>query len=125
MELSLFNTSNADSKVFQKYADFTIVCGKYIFQVHKAVVCSQSPYFEALCSSEFKEAIERRVELKEDHPEAVRCLVEYLYKGRYEVHCTESAENELFKVIGMYTSKNSIGPDLICCSGRASSRRKY
>src|SRR5690606_4839200 len=71
---------------FAKYSDFTIAAGPYTFRVHRAVICSQSGYFETLCESEFKEAQERKVELKEDDPEAVRCVIEFLYTRDYRVH---------------------------------------
>lgn len=37
-----------------KYSDFKITCKGAEFKVHKAIVCSASDFFSALCDSGFK-----------------------------------------------------------------------
>ena len=37
-----------------QFADFTISCGNKEFKVHRAIVCSDSYFFEAVCNHDFK-----------------------------------------------------------------------
>lgn len=83
-----------DLNVFERYSDFTIVCGSNIYRVHRAILCPQSGFFERLCQSNFKEAAERRVELHEDDSNMVRRMVEFLYTGNYTV----DAESEVSSI---------------------------
>lgn len=37
-----------------KYTDLKLVCGEMELKVHRAVVCTQSDFFDKACSSDFK-----------------------------------------------------------------------
>jgi BTB/POZ domain len=37
-----------------KLSDLTVTCGGRRFLVHKAIVCSQSPFFDMACNSGFR-----------------------------------------------------------------------
>lgn len=41
-------------KTSADYFDLTITCGGKEFKVHRAVVCSQSDFFDAACKGSFK-----------------------------------------------------------------------
>ena len=40
-----------------KYSDFKITCKGVEFKVHKAIICSASDFFSALCESGFKVSV--------------------------------------------------------------------
>lgn len=48
------------------------------------IISAYSKYFERACSSPFLEASQQRIELSEDLPEAVKCMIEYFYKLDYD-----------------------------------------
>ncbi|TDZ18230.1 hypothetical protein Cob_v008832 [Colletotrichum orbiculare MAFF 240422] len=51
--------------------------------VPMAIVCSQSCVFDKALNSSFKEGMTNEVELPEDDPAAIRCMLEFMYKGNY------------------------------------------
>ena len=83
------------------YSDFKITCKGAEFNVHRAIVCSASDFFKALCDSGFKvsscsgdfskmviDALQEQsagsVDLPDDDPETVKRMIDFLYTGRYE-----------------------------------------
>ncbi|KAK4544714.1 hypothetical protein LTR36_003963 [Oleoguttula mirabilis] len=80
------------------YSDLTIKCGKYMFEVHKVIVCTRSEYFATACKpGAFKEGQTGVIELlaasesdgtdedpSADDPEAVKSMIEFLYGHDYE-----------------------------------------
>ncbi|UZP41661.1 hypothetical protein NXS19_009477 [Fusarium pseudograminearum] len=66
-----------------KFADMTIKCKEREFSAHRAIVCSQSSFFDKALSSNFKEAMTQTVELQEDDPDIVERFLEFLYTGNY------------------------------------------
>ncbi|SMQ49240.1 unnamed protein product [Zymoseptoria tritici ST99CH_3D7] len=76
------------------FSDFTIKCGPYHFEVHKAVICAQSEFFKAACkTNSFKEGRENTITLDTsdkddpscDDPEAIKQLVHFFYFLDYQV----------------------------------------
>ncbi|KAB5531395.1 hypothetical protein GE09DRAFT_1146941 [Coniochaeta sp. 2T2.1] len=66
-----------------KYSDLTVACGPSSYRTHKAVLCTQSPFFAKACDGSFKEASTGIIELTEDDPEAVRMMMHYFYHHDY------------------------------------------
>lgn len=78
-----------------------IVCGESVFNVHRAIVCTQSKFFKVACKNGFKvrllcsavggfaayalmqEGITRIVELEEEDEIHIRAMIEYLYTSEY------------------------------------------
>ncbi|KAG4252930.1 hypothetical protein FPRO03_08379 [Fusarium proliferatum] len=60
----------------------TIICGQSQFKTHRAVVCTQSPFFDKAMSGEYMSA-SRSIEFPEDDPEVVERFLEFLYTGTY------------------------------------------
>ncbi|SMR49068.1 unnamed protein product [Zymoseptoria tritici ST99CH_3D1] len=80
------------------FSDFTIKCGPYHFEVHKAVICAQSEFFKAACkTNSFKEGRDNTITLDTsdkddpscDDPEAIKLLVHFFYFLDYEVSSAE------------------------------------
>ncbi|KAL1646537.1 hypothetical protein SLS58_003123 [Diplodia intermedia] len=69
-----------------EYSDMTIRDSDgRAYQVHKNVVCWQSPFFaNAMKDGRFKESFDKRVDLFEDKPAAIRAMLEYMYGGEYD-----------------------------------------
>lgn len=72
-----------------KYSDLTIRCGYRTYSVHKAIVCSQSQYFDSACSLGFKEAVTGVIDLSEDDEEAIEHMIEYFYHNDYLLDGTQ------------------------------------
>ncbi|KAK4958235.1 hypothetical protein LTR10_004661 [Elasticomyces elasticus] len=81
-EKSLVNSVKEQYKN-PKYTDLTIKCGHREWQVHKFVVCSQSPFFAKACDGSFKEAEEGVIPLDHDDPSVIEAMVEYMYNFSY------------------------------------------
>jgi hypothetical protein len=53
-----------------------------LFAAHEDVL-SQSPFFEAACSKDSSDAMNKRISLPDEEPEIFSAVLEYLYKGDY------------------------------------------
>ncbi|KAF4556013.1 Hypothetical protein D9617_2g059800 [Elsinoe fawcettii] len=73
-----------------KFSDFTVKCGEKVFQVHRAVICGQSKYFEIACKGDtFKEGDQKTIVIPAtasyrettsgSHPNAVQAVMDYCY----------------------------------------------
>ncbi|KAM0512996.1 hypothetical protein ACHAPE_008356 [Trichoderma viride] len=67
-----------------QYSDVTLVCQGKEFQIHKLVVCSQSPVIAAALKGEFMEAQSGVINIEIFDAETVRRMVEYLYTKDYD-----------------------------------------
>lgn len=67
-----------------KYSDLTITTQKTSFKVHKAVICTQSKVLAAMSDAGFKETSTAILPLHHDSPEAIECMVTFLYTGDYD-----------------------------------------
>ncbi|KAG9256222.1 uncharacterized protein F5Z01DRAFT_734917 [Emericellopsis atlantica] len=64
-------------------SDLTLSCHGHIFEVHKAIVCSQSPVLKAAVHGPFEEARTGIIKVGGFRPETVRQMVEFLYTTDY------------------------------------------
>jgi hypothetical protein len=62
----------------------TLVVGREqrLFAAHEDILC-HSPYFAAALKGKFLEGGAKRVELPDEEPEILSCVLEFLYKGDY------------------------------------------
>ncbi|RGP81486.1 hypothetical protein FLONG3_355 [Fusarium longipes] len=66
-----------------KYSDMTIVCRGREFKAHRAVVCTQSVWFERAFTTPPKKRIVKRIELEGVDPDVFQRFLEFLYTGTY------------------------------------------
>jgi len=57
-------------------------CEQRLFAAHEDVLC-HSPYFAAALKGKFLDGGAKRVELPDEEPEILSCVLEFLYKGDY------------------------------------------
>jgi hypothetical protein len=95
-----------------KYSDLTLVCGIKRYQVHRAVVCPRSEFFEGAVRHPFRESETGVIDLTEDDPEAVEHMVNYFYHLDY-----------LSKPLSRRSSRRSSRP-MSPLSRRQSNRRR-
>ncbi|RFN52867.1 amino acid transport protein gap1 [Fusarium flagelliforme] len=74
-----------------KYSDLTIECGEDSYTVHKAIICTRSPFFAARCDGDSKEAKSGVIKLPDDDPVAVKMVIRYLYTGTYTSPSTSAS----------------------------------
>ncbi|KAK7749158.1 hypothetical protein SLS62_008338 [Diatrype stigma] len=101
-----------------EYSDLTVKCGDRTFNIHRAIVCTQSAVFAKMCDGPWKEAHERVIDLPEDDPTIFDILLSCLYMGDYVdvFYRTSSRPNELAllprqDVIYYLSQKGSMVPD--------------
>ncbi|KAK4118054.1 POZ domain-containing protein [Parathielavia appendiculata] len=68
-----------------KFSDMTIHCGDRVFKAHRAIVCSQSAFFDKALTGGFSEAATSIINLPEDDPDVMERFLEFLYTGTYDV----------------------------------------
>lgn len=66
-----------------EFSDLNIVSTHKTYPVHKAVVCTRSPYFAKKCRDPGFGVESNTVEVKDDDPQAVHLAIEYLYNLNY------------------------------------------
>lgn len=65
------------------FIDFKILCDGVDFDVHKIILCSQSPVFHAACTGKFREASDSTYQMTDESILVVKKLLDYLYTGDY------------------------------------------
>lgn len=64
------------------FTDCTILCKAERFEVHRAILCTSSPVFNAAFTGRMREANDAVFEIREcECPQAVSALLEFMYKG--------------------------------------------
>ncbi|EXJ67542.1 uncharacterized protein A1O5_09555 [Cladophialophora psammophila CBS 110553] len=80
------DTVDADSPVASTLTSpivtLVVGCEQRLFAAHEDVLC-HSPYFAAALKGNFLEGGSKRVELPDEEPEILSCVLEFLYKGDY------------------------------------------
>ncbi|KAJ5991369.1 hypothetical protein N7522_011576 [Penicillium canescens] len=66
-----------------KYSDLMISCEGRNFKVHRAIVCSQSSFFDAAVKGGFKEASLSQVDLPDDELATIHRVISFLYVQDY------------------------------------------
>ncbi|KAF9884083.1 hypothetical protein FE257_002313 [Aspergillus nanangensis] len=69
----------------RNYSDLKLECDGHVFEVHKVIVCSQSPMLAAACNGHFQEGYTNRVHIEIFQPQTVRQMIEFFYMQEYAV----------------------------------------
>ena len=66
-----------------RHSDFEIGCRGHVIKVHKAIICAKSEYFDRVCSSDFSEGVNARIDLDDDEPALVARMILFMYINTY------------------------------------------
>lgn len=72
---------------------------KSLFNVHKQFVCCVSPFFDAACNSQFKEALDDEVCLPEGKPESFDIFLEWIYTRAIRISKHPPAKDDNAEVL--------------------------
>lgn len=99
-----------NSKLYESkdFTDTEIKCGELEFKVHKTVLVSRSPVFEAMFKTELSEKKSNVIDVKNVDPKALELFIKHLYTGADE---NEEIPTELFSDFLDLSEKYDV-PDL-------------
>ena len=82
-ETSTWNYMEDMANVFDagQFTDVTIDCQGKMFHCHKAILAGRSPVLEAMFSSNFKEGMGNKVEVKDIAPDIIEEMLRFIYSG--------------------------------------------
>ena len=82
-ETSTWNYMEDMANVFDagQFTDVTIDCQGKMFHCHKAILAGRSPVLEAMFSSNFKEGMGNKVEVKDITPDIIEEMLRFIYSG--------------------------------------------
>ncbi|PLB35372.1 BTB/POZ domain-containing protein [Aspergillus candidus] len=78
----------------RRFSDLTLEAGPLKLDVHKAIISSQSDYFQALLSNNWAESTSRTIRLEDDDPESVKAMVQFMYEFDYDDSATDDTSTE-------------------------------
>ncbi|RDL31410.1 uncharacterized protein BP5553_09619 [Venustampulla echinocandica] len=81
----------------KKYSDLKLVCQGQEFNVHKAIVCSQSPVLAAAVDGDFQEARTNTIDIKEFDAWTVERMVAFMYMKDYDLDAEERQLESVFE----------------------------
>lgn len=74
------NSSNIGRLLLNgKYSDLLLRCNGIELRAHRAIVCTQSSWFDRACSGAFQDEYERIIDFPNERPEILYKLLEFLY----------------------------------------------
>ncbi|KAK4182685.1 BTB/POZ protein [Podospora australis] len=81
MEKERFLSSDAKLLETGLFSDVTVRCQDREWNLHKAILCTRSEWFEKALNGKFQEAQTGIVKIEDFEPEAVNWVVRYIYTG--------------------------------------------
>ncbi|KAJ5938028.1 BTB/POZ protein [Penicillium verhagenii] len=67
-----------------QFSDMEIICQDVTFKTHRAIVCTQSKFFNSALCDGFKESLDRSINLKDETPETIERVLSFLYLREYQ-----------------------------------------
>lgn len=85
----------------------TMMVGKEqrLFAAHEDVLC-HSPYFAAALKGKFLDGGSKKVDLPEEEPEILSCVLEFLYKGDYYPRLLHNKRRNTWELEGAQDTKS-------------------
>ncbi|CRL18828.1 BTB/POZ fold [Penicillium camemberti] len=80
---SLFCEAVGGLLMEDRFSDMTIVCQEVTTKAHRAIICTQSSFFDAALKHGFKESISGTINLPDDDPETIKRVLCFLYQQTY------------------------------------------
>ncbi|KAK7946355.1 uncharacterized protein PG986_010676 [Apiospora aurea] len=77
-------------------ADVKVSCGERSWDLHKAILCSRCPFFERALVGQFQEARTSHVILRENDPDEVDGVIEYIYTGKVSNHLLKEEDTKAY-----------------------------
>ncbi|VUC31516.1 unnamed protein product [Clonostachys rosea] len=65
------------------FSDAVVVCEDQEFKVHRLVLACHSKYFEKQLTGNWKESVEKRIEIRDFDPGIVESMLRYMYSFNY------------------------------------------
>lgn len=96
-----------------EFSDFVIKCDDAVFHVHEAIICPVSSFLAACVKSNFKEGIIGELVVNETTPQAMGCLLYYIYSGRYDSEKVLEIWPELAKASWTHRIGSSVNVDQV------------
>ncbi|CAH0026008.1 unnamed protein product [Clonostachys rhizophaga] len=81
-----------------KYSDFRLRCQNVEFQLHKSVVCMQSPMFAAALDGNFTEAASGTIDVELFDIDTIRRLIQFFYIGDYNTENPSDTKQLIIKL---------------------------
>ncbi|OQE28168.1 hypothetical protein PENFLA_c005G07474 [Penicillium flavigenum] len=69
-----------------RFSDVTIVCRGVTFKAHRAIICTQSHFFDAALKHGSLESISGTIYLPDDDPETIKRVLCFLYRRTYNAN---------------------------------------
>ncbi|RWQ98033.1 hypothetical protein C8Q69DRAFT_516927 [Paecilomyces variotii] len=111
------------------YSDMKVTCQGFTFNVHRAIVCSQSHFFASALNAGFEESMTRIVNLPDDDPGTIERVLSFLYLQKYNqnghiVPMDDDAEPKKPETeLSESDIENSVSEDYAGCSADVEDKR--
>ncbi|CAH0055329.1 unnamed protein product [Clonostachys solani] len=91
--------------LFGKYSDFKLRCQDVEFQLHKSVVCMQSPMFAAALDGNFTEAASSIIVAELFDLDTIKRLIQFFYIGDYDAERPSDTKKIILKLESTWEQK--------------------
>ncbi|KAJ9269898.1 hypothetical protein DTO212C5_4072 [Paecilomyces variotii] len=78
-----FKESMKKLLLYGEYSDMKVTCQGFTFNVHRAIVCTQSHFFASALNAGFEESTTHIVNLPDDDPGTIERVLSFLYLQKY------------------------------------------
>jgi len=73
----------------EEFSDVELVCGEQRFRVHRVILAARSEFFRTMFAAGLAESSSREVRIRDVHPDALACILRYIYNGDLDLKFPE------------------------------------